>query len=267
MKPELYEGEITFRVFDARSVTVFQGGVDDPIVPESTQMKAIEFTEDERQRVIQIRKWWREEARRTKAKDSQGITQDMNEDASTIPQNLPFDMSCKVLQVQPNFILVTDGKKCSLNLLSHDQTLRPHQTELCIFGNTKEVHFLKIGEFVKIREIQCKETSSVTENGFKLVCQFKRENIEILSETLSIVKVIKKDIQRLKDSQEVDSITNDTLKDLFNSQISVDSQSQPSMVQVYPSNLNGVLVPGSDDEQSQDFYTCQEPNNDRMSPR
>ena len=267
MKPELYEGEITFRVFDARSVTVFQGGIDDPIVPESTQMKPMEFTEDERQRVIQLRKWWREEARRTKARDSQGITQDMNEDASTIQPDLPFHINCQVLHVQPNYIIVTDGKKSSLNLLSHDQTLRPHRTELSIFGSTAEAVSLKNGEFVQIREIQCKATSFATENGHKLVCQFKNENIEPLSERLSVVKEMKKDIQRLKDSQEVDSITNDTLKDLFSSQISLDTQSQPSAVRVYPANLDGILIPGSDDEQSQDFYTCQEPNPERMSPR
>ena len=262
MKSELYDGEITFRVFDARSVTVFQGGVNDPIVPESTQMKPIEFTEDERQRVIQLRKWWREEARRTKAKDSQGITQDMDEDSTTIQPNLPFHMYCKVLQVKPNYITVTDGKKCSLNLLSHDQTLHPNRTELTIFGPKAED--LEVDAFVQIRKIQC---IAVSPNGYQLVCQFSNENIRKIPETLSVYKILKKDIQRLTDSQEVDSITNDTLKDLFSSQISIDTQSQPSVVQVYPTNLNGVLIPGSDDEQSQDFYTCPEVDNERLSPR
>lgn len=300
MKPEMYEGNITFRVFDARSVTVFKGGVNDPIVPESKQVKPMEFTDDERLRVVQLRKWWREESRRVAsgAKDSQGMTQDMIEESSTIQPNLPFDIFCQVVKVQPTALTVTDGKKCALNLLSHDDTYGSNRNELTIFttGGNKMPDSFKCGQFLQIREILC--VSSTSDGCFKLVCQFRpQQDFKVLPETNRNVKELKKALleEQNRNSQQIEEITNDTLKDLFDSQISLDMQSQPfanntthrdgsvvppssddsqsqPFVKTYPANLDdlqldGVLIPATDDEQSQDFYTC--PENyarERLSP-
>ena len=301
MKPEMYEGNLTFRVFDARSVTVFNGGVNDPIVPESKQVKPMEFTEDERRRVVHLRKWWREESRRVAsgAKDSQGMTQDMIEESSTIQPNLPFDLFCQVIKVQPTALTVTDGKKCALNLLFHDDTFGSNRKELTIFitGGNKIPNSIKCGQFLQIREIQC--VSSTSDGCYKLVCQFRpHQDFKVLPETNRNIRELKKALldEQNKNSQQIEEITNDTLKDLFDSQISLDIQSQPfannthrypanqdasiivpssssdesqsqPFVKAYPSNLDGVLIPASDDEQSQEFYTC--PENyarERLSP-
>ena len=279
MKPEMYDGNLTFRVFDARSVTVFHGGVNEPIVPESKQIKPMEFTDDERLRVIELRKWWREEGRGTSgAKDSQGMTQDMIEESSTILPNLPFDFYCQIVKIQPTTLTVTDGKKCALNLLSEDGTQACNRSDLTIFSmaNCKIPVALKCEQFVYLRGIKC-ISSHDDGSCYKLVSQFRPQDCKVLPDTHTTVKDLKKAIENLKrDSQEIEAITNDTLKDLFDSQITLDSQQLPGsnvgtedegsqpFVKTYPANLDGILVPATDDEQSEEFYTC--PDKDRLSP-
>ena len=56
MKVENYQGNPTFRVFDARAVTVFLGKDGDPIEPSSTKpTNQIEFSDDDKNRVQNLR--------------------------------------------------------------------------------------------------------------------------------------------------------------------------------------------------------------------
>ena len=76
MKPEIYQDQLTFRVFDPRAIVVITGSVDDPIVPKSSHVGPIEFTEEDVRRVKELRKWWREAARRrTNTVDTDGFSQ------------------------------------------------------------------------------------------------------------------------------------------------------------------------------------------------
>jgi hypothetical protein len=68
----------TGRVYDARSVTVIPGNVNDPIVPECKKLQGFDFTDADVQKVKTLRHWWRDERRRKpNMVDSNGISQTM----------------------------------------------------------------------------------------------------------------------------------------------------------------------------------------------
>ena len=104
-----------FRVYDPRAVTAFIG---DPIEPKSTKpSNEVEFSEDDKLKVQELRDWWKEKAKSVPGTvDSNGFSQELTQDLSKLTVDTHhFNFVCKVVKVAGKIEKILKGSLDSIS--------------------------------------------------------------------------------------------------------------------------------------------------------
>ena len=187
-----YQGQPTGRVYSARSVTVIPGEVKTPIQPSSTANE-LEFTDQDVEKVKELREWWKSEQKKRRAADMNGVSQSLAKTLSHLEIGHSQDLFCQIVQVRENnsSIDVTDGTSCPLALLKSDGSLQASCKIVTIFMTTDNISnedrvTLRENDFVQLKDVQCVPY----QNGYKLTCKFTLSDVHLLGMEHTEVKQI-----------------------------------------------------------------------------
>ncbi len=123
MVVQQWNGDLNGRVYDARSVVVIPGGVNDDIVPKYTSNpETFQFTATDEAYVRELRLWW---SRRNFSPDV-GMSKHEKTFAE-VKGPVVFDVYCLVkkrlrdIDTGDGILRVSDGTQCDLSLISYDE--------------------------------------------------------------------------------------------------------------------------------------------------
>ena len=246
-----YQGYPTGRVYSARSVTVVPGEVNTPIQPFSTA-KELEFTDQDVEKVKELREWWRLEQKKRSVADLNGVSQSLAKTLSHLEIGHPHDLFCQIVKVKENddySIDVMDGTCCPLALLKSDGSLQANCKIVTIFMMTDNISnedrvILRENDFVHLTDIQCVPY----QNGYKMTCRLTRNAVNLLGLEHTEVKQIQRRLNPggsgngpVSESQQI-QISEDTFNAMVAPMTSQDwnskniTASTPASI-VYPANM------------------------------
>ena len=145
-----------------------------------------------------------------------GLSQTLTSTLSSWQTDLPLDLYCKILEVHPEAIIVTDGTECQVKLVTMDSGDAISPTRVTIFKNISpgsvDFKIPDVGDYVFIKGIQ--SVSAQNNGSFQLMCQFLLREVQVLPENHCEIKQIDDRLQSPPASQN-DKITNNTLDALL----------------------------------------------------
>ena len=235
-----YQGEPSGRVYDPRTVVVFEPGEpEDPVLPRyKSDPSKFEFTTEDKEKVLELRLWWK--GLQNNANNAAQPEQDSTlKSFSEVKRASTFDVQCKILKKFSfgndgcsRVLRVTDGSFCNLLSLTYQAdgsvTLRKAEVEVDILARGEEIlkkvdEELQMGKIVRINNVQCLEKEiSTSDSALKI--QFKAFRF-IIGDEFSSVPLADSDSACIKlrgaaDAGEGESASQTQSQTLFN-------QSQP----------------------------------------